>query len=297
MLKKPMKTILICPSERREFEQLTTSAPMAALPLFGETVLDLWLSHLANSGVKQVTLLAADRVHMINDLVGSGERWGLDAMVCSEAIEPTVPEARKRHKPAGEASSYVPEPEDVRVVDHLPWDDSYPMFDNYASWFEACRMILRRAEPGFRVGMRMLKPGVWVGKNSQIHPSAELRGPCWLGRGVHVGKHAVIGPNVIVEDETFIDETAEISESWVGPQTFVGALTNISNSLAWGSSLINYRTGSHIIVPDPFLLSSVDKARAAVKNVLAPRRLPTFFQEKISGPIAAFAGFKAKFPG
>ena len=268
------------------------------MPLFGETVLDLWLAHLSASGVKQVKVLAADRVHQINALVGSGEKWGLEARVCSEAIEPTPAEARKRHKPTGaEGQGFPPEPEDVRVVDHLPWDDSYPLFGGYTDWFNGCKSILERAQAGFRVGMRMVRPGVWVGKGCQIAPTAELVGPCWLGRGVHVGRHAVIGPNVIIEDETFVDETAELSDSWVGPHTFVGALTNVTESLAWGSSLINWRTGSHIVVPDPFLLSSVDQARQAVKGILAPRRLPTFFQEKISRPIAAWAGLKAKLPG
>lgn len=290
------KAILICPSERHELENLTGTRPLAALPLFGETVLDLWLAHLSGQGIKQVTILSADRTEIIQRIVGSGEKWGLEATVCNEAIEPTTNEARKRHKPA-DAKDYLPEPEDVQIVDHLPWDDSYPMLANYGSWFDICRCLLKRIEPGFRVGMRQIEPGVWIGRDSQIGANVKLRGPCWIGRGVHIGPNVEIGPNVIIEDESFIDENASLIEAWVGPQTFVGALTQVNQSLAWGHMLINHRTGSHIVVPDPFLLSSVEQARTAVKTMLAPRRLPTFFQETFAKPIAAFANLKAKLPG
>ena len=291
-----MKIILICPSERHELEQLTGNGPLAALPLFGDTALGLWLSHLAARGVTQVKILAADRADHIKALVGSGEKWGLDATVHSEAIEPTVPEARKKHKPT-DGAGFVAEPEDVQLVDHLPWDDSYPMLADYASWFGACQVILNHIKPGFRVGMRQLRPGVWFGKGSQIAPSAKLEGPCWIGRGVHIGDNAVVGPNVIVEDETYIDDHTELADAWIGPATYVGTLTQVKDSLAWGNTLINWRTNSHITVPDPFLLSSVEQARNAVKGLLAPKRLPALFTETFSRPMAAFASFKAKLPG
>lgn len=291
-----MKIILICPSERHELEQLTGAQPLAALPLFGDTVIGLWLSHLAASGVKQVEILAADRAEAIKTAVGSGEKWGLECTVHSEAIEPTVNEARKKHKPAGDVG-FLEVPEDVQVVDHLPWDDSYPMMAGYASWFSASQVILNRIQPGFRVGMRQVQPGVWVGRGSKIEPGAKLHGPCWVGRGVHIGANAVVGPNCVVEDETYIDDTAELSEAWIGPDTYVGALTQVRDSIAWGNILINWRTNSHIVVPDPFLLSSLEQARSAVKGLLAPKRLPALFTETFSRPIAALASLKAKLPG
>src|SRR3954468_16376613 len=95
-----MKAILICPSERHELEYLTGTKPLAALPLFGESVLDLWLAHLSATGVKQVKILAADRFDIVKRMVGSGEKWGIEATVLSEAIEPTSAEARRKHKPS-----------------------------------------------------------------------------------------------------------------------------------------------------------------------------------------------------
>ena len=291
-----MKVILICPSERHELDQLTGSHPLAALPLFGDTVIGLWLSHLAAQGVKHVKILAADRADQIKALVGSGEKWGLECTVHNEAIEPTVAEARKKHKPAGE-SGFIDVPEDVKVVDHLPWDDSYPLMADYASWFAACQAILKQIQPGFCVGMKQLQPGVWVGRGSRIATGAKLIGPCWIGRGVNISANAVVGPNTIVEDETYIDDTAELTNAWIGPDTYVGALTQVKDSLAWGNTLVNWRTNSHIVVPDPFLLASVEQARRAVTGLLAPKRLPAFFTETFSRPMAALASLKAKLPG
>ena len=291
-----MNVILICPSERRELEQLTGSGPLATLPLFGNTVLGLWMNHLSARGVKHVTILAADRADHIKALVGSGEKWGIEANVLSEAIEPTVPEARKKHKPS-DGNGFAPEPEDVQLVDHLPWDDSYPMLADYASWYGACKTILNQVQPGFRVGMRQMAPGVWIGRDSQISPTAKLEAPCWIGRGVHIGENAMVGPNVIVEDETYVDDNTELAQSWIGPSTYVGALTQLKNSLAWGNSLINWTTNSHIVVPDPFLLSSVEQAKQTVKGLLTPKRLPALLTETFSRPIAAWSSLKAKLPG
>lgn len=289
-----MKVILICPSERHEIEQLSGATPLAAVPFFGETVLGCWMDHLASIGVTHAKILAADRVPKIRDAVSEGEKWGLKVEVSVEGLEPSIAEARKRHKVD---EGWMPEPNDVLMVDRLPWEGGVPMFESYGSFFAACKQMLDRIEPGFRVGMKQLQPGVWVGRGSVIAPSAKITGPCWIGRGVHVGPNAVIGAYSIIEDEVFVDETAEIEQAWIGPETFVGGLTRVHESLAWGATLINWRSGSHIQVPDPFLLSSIEQARTAVKSLLLPRRLPSLFQERVVRPVAALANLKAKLPG
>jgi hypothetical protein len=51
-----------------------------------------------------------------------------------------------------------------------------------------------------------------------------------------------------------IDAAAEVTESVIGPETFVGKLTRVHQSLAFGNMLINWQTNSCTQVPDAFLL-------------------------------------------
>jgi NDP-sugar pyrophosphorylase family protein len=92
-----------------------------------------------------------------------------------------------------------------------------------------------------------------------------LIAPCWIGDQVSVEAGAVVGPDAIIEDRSVVDAMARVTQSWIGPDTCVGPMTSVSCSLAWGSTLVDWRTDSTLHVPDPFLLSSLvkDGSRAA----------------------------------
>ena len=90
-----------------------------------------------------------------------------------------------------------------------------------------------------------------------------IRDRCWVGDQVFVNAGAVIGPGAILEDRSVVDSKAHVTQSWIGPETFVGPMTWVANSLAWGSTLIDWRTDSSLCVPDPFLLSSLSRLQSA----------------------------------
>ena len=52
------------------------------------------------------------------------------------------------------------------------------------------------------VGGFPLRPGVWLGKGAELHPSATIKGPavigdnCYVGPEAHIGEYSVIGVNV-----------------------------------------------------------------------------------------------------
>ena len=49
----------------------------------------------------------------------------------------------------------------------------------------------------------------------------------------------MIGPNAILEDRSFIEGGADIVNSVIGPDTFVGKLAALRQSFAWGDTLVN----------------------------------------------------------
>ena len=48
--------------------------------------------------------------------------------------------------------------------------------------------------------------------SAKIHPTASLRQPFWIGRGVEVGAGAVVGPYVELGDGVIVDEGVHVSE-------------------------------------------------------------------------------------
>jgi carbonic anhydrase/acetyltransferase-like protein (isoleucine patch superfamily) len=124
--------------------------------------------------------------------------------------------------------------------------------------------------------VRELKPGVWVGLNAHVATGAELIAPCWIGERAWIEAGATIGPNAALEREVFIARGAEVSHSIIGPETLVGQFTEIRNSIAWGSTLVNWQRDSCLKVPDSFLLCSREprRARPVPENIPAPVHAP-----------------------
>ena len=288
-----MKMILVCPGQRSAVGFLTESAPLISLPLLGESMVECWLTHLAGQGVKEARIVVTDRPEQVAALLGEGHRWGVRVEVIPELRELSVEEARERHHPAGEAD-WPPAPADAVMMDHLPDFPGRPLFQSYADWFAGLMEWMPLAGKDHRIGVKEIRPGVWCGRKTQISASARIIGPCWIGENVSLGPQAVIGPNVVLENQVVVDKASEIVDSWVGPETFVGTLTKIENSLAWGNLLINWQTGSHTHVPDAFLMCSLVQNPSLRKSRSLSKRVSSAFQIAFGKPEDPFAPMRGK---
>ncbi|HYG22387.1 MAG TPA: hypothetical protein VEH04_06355 [Verrucomicrobiae bacterium] len=246
-----MNAILICPSTRPGVEHLSTLAPLAALPLLGQGLVEYWLTHLAINGAEEVHILANDRPQHIAALVGNGARWGLKAEVIPETRELTLAQAQIKF--AREITSGTHE---IVVLDHFP-GSVQPLFTSYADLFAGVLEWMPKALTPDRLGLRELQPGIWVGLHSKISPEAKLHAPCWIGQNVYVGAGAVIGPMAVVEDRTFIEPKAQVNSCFVGPDTFVGQRAVLQEAFALGSLLINWKTNAFLKVAESFVLSAL----------------------------------------
>lgn len=249
-----MKVLLICPSEQPAVLLLAEAAPLAAVPFLGQSLVEYWLTELACSGIKEVLILSDDRPEQIRAIVGTGTRWGLTVEVIPESRELSPAEALLKYEhildPAMAQNSIV-------VLDHFPGLSEYPLFTSYLGWFEALHAWMPRAKTVDRVGVRELRPGIWTGLHSHIHPEAQIHAPCWIGKNAFIGKGAIVGPGTVVEDGAFVEPAALLAGSYVGPETFVGQFAQICGSVALGSTLVNWQTGVATNVADTFLLCAL----------------------------------------
>jgi len=250
-----MEKILICPGERSAVGFLSQTVPLVVTPILGQPLLAYWMEWLANSGAKEVLVLATDRPESVRSVLQDGSRWGLRVQVRSELKEATPEQAQGTR--AREGGSAAGSAEDILVVDHLPGMSEFPLFRSYRDWFTGVLAWMPRPAEWHRIGLREVQPQIWCGRRTQIASNAKIHPPCWLGDHVRVGPEAVIGPNAILENGVVIDSASEVRLSVIGPDTFVGSLTRVEGSIAWGSALIDWRTGSCTQVPDPFLLCAL----------------------------------------
>ncbi len=291
-----MKAILICPAERRNIAALPENVPLATVPILGKMLVEYWLEYLGALGAKEVLILAADRPEQVRALIGDGARWGLRVAVIPESRELTAAEARKKYR-NGSDDGWLPAPDDARLMDSLPRLPEFPLFTSFAGWFKAAMQWLPHAATPDRIGVRQIKPGVWVGLHTQVSPDAKLRAPCWLGENVRVGSGAVIGPMAVVEDGALIQPGAKIHRSIVGPKTFVGSHTDIRRSIAWGDALASWKLDSCLKVSDAFLLCPLEPRQSAFVPSSLPARAAALAVMLLTLPLAVLAMLKAKLRG
>ena len=249
-----MKALVICPDRRPETAFLARKSPLALVRVLGPSLLSLWLTHLADRGAKRVIILASDRPDQVRAVVGYGERWGLKIELSAEPAELTVDQARTRFQTSREG--WLPGPDDIVVADHLPGLPERPLFQSHGAFFAALNIWLPRAG-SHRVGAHETSPGVWTGLHCRIEPGARLVPPCWIGDNAWIRDGAIVGPNAYIENSAMIDHHAEVVGSWIGPATYVGALTLVKGSLAWADGLLNHENGSFAEITDAFLLSNL----------------------------------------
>jgi NDP-sugar pyrophosphorylase family protein len=290
-----MRTILICPGERPAVSFLAQSLPLVGVPILGESLLSYWLSHLAGNGAGEgeVVVMAMDRPEMVRAIVGDGTRWGLKVQVQSELDELTPEKAIARLAGNSELSSGQSSPK-VMVLDHLPGLEKHPPFRSYACWFDAALAWMPQAARLGRVGLREIQEGVWCGLRTHVAPSARLQAPCWLGDYVRVGPDTVVGPNTVLESGVVVESAAEIRSSIIGPDTFVGKLVRIQDSIAWGNSLIHWPTGSCTEVTDAFLLCSLGQRYLPETNGKVRKRIPNGVRSALTRSWGLFANLSRK---
>ncbi|MDB6007081.1 MAG: hypothetical protein JWR15_4068 [Prosthecobacter sp.] len=248
-----MDVFIICPDYRKCAGFARRIRPLALWPVLGRTLLDLWLEHLAAAGVTHATILAADRPHEIRQAVEQGRRRGLSITVQSVKSEPTIEEARLRFS-GKDSSGRVPR---IIILDTLPSRPDKLLWESSSSLFDLMQLTLRGTPPESQPTMCEIAPEVHVSSQAKIAATAKIEGPVWIGPQVIVGDHAQILAGTVIEESAFIDRHAIVSESWVGPGTYVGALTNVQNSFAWGGGIENWRKAVFLEVTDDFLLTSL----------------------------------------
>jgi mannose-1-phosphate guanylyltransferase/phosphomannomutase len=106
------------------------------------------------------------------------------------------------------------------------WCDAGNPLSYRGAHFDALAGKLKLDLPATHIG-----EGIWLGERVEVHPTAEITGPVYLGTGAVIRRGAVLGERTIVGEETLIEEGARISRSIIGSSCHVGREAAITGSV------------------------------------------------------------------
>ncbi|HVF52974.1 MAG TPA: sugar phosphate nucleotidyltransferase [Actinomycetota bacterium] len=109
-------------------------------------------------------------------------------------------------------------------------EDYWADVGNTTAYLQAHRDVLaRRVDvelPGFEI-----QPGVWVGEDVEMDPTATIEGPALIGNNVRIGAGAHVGPYSVVGDNATISDDARVSNAVVMEQSHVGRFAQIRGGI------------------------------------------------------------------
>jgi lipopolysaccharide/colanic/teichoic acid biosynthesis glycosyltransferase len=101
---------------------------------------------------------------------------------------------------------------------------------------------------------REVRPGVWLSRNVNVDPSAEIVPPVLIGHDSVVGKGARIGPYVTVGGDSLLDAGSQLSNTVIFPGTYVGEAVAVDHAIVDRSLLIDARIGASVTLHDDCVL-------------------------------------------
>jgi lipopolysaccharide/colanic/teichoic acid biosynthesis glycosyltransferase len=117
------------------------------------------------------------------------------------------------------------------------------------SWGEilaAHQRVLAKSVPGLLLGGREVDPGIWLSRNVQLHPTAQLIAPVFIGENCSIGAGVTLGPDAVIGKGCILDSHSRISNSVIFPGTYAGEGLEVTDVILDKNLLINVRHGSAI---------------------------------------------------
>ena len=98
-----------------------------------------------------------------------------------------------------------------------------------------------------------VEPGIWLSRNINLHPTAHLIPPVYIGQDCRIDKGVFLGPNAIIGHNCVIDSDSTITESVIFSGSYVGQGLELSQVMVDRNRLINTHMGTDITIVDDFI--------------------------------------------
>jgi NDP-sugar pyrophosphorylase family protein len=93
-----------------------------------------------------------------------------------------------------------------------------------------------------------LRPGIWISHGVEIHPSAQLVPPLYLGENVTVSENCTIGPFACIEKNCFLDSEVQVRDVHIQEGAHCSRGLIFENMLINGAELYDLKRNVSLIV-------------------------------------------------
>jgi NDP-sugar pyrophosphorylase family protein len=101
------------------------------------------------------------------------------------------------------------------------------------------------------------KPGIWVGRNSWIHPNTKMQAPIFIGEDCYVDKNVSLGPNVIIGNKSVLANNNTLVNSIVLPENYVGEGLQLENTIVNKEFFVDAISGIVVKAENKFSLTDL----------------------------------------
>ena len=128
---------------------------------------------------------------------------------------------------------------------------------NGDEFLESQHRILSGEFPDLLSHLNTAEPGIWIGRNTRLHPTARITAPVFIGSNCEVGKGVALGPSAVVESDCLIDDDVNVTRCLVLSSSRVGEGLDLNNTIMCGTRVFNTRINAAIDICDDVLASDL----------------------------------------
>lgn len=99
--------------------------------------------------------------------------------------------------------------------------------------------------------------GIWVSRNVNLHPTAQLNPPLFIGENSRIGPGVQLGPNTVIAGDCILDSGCRAENTLVFQGSYVGESLELDEVIVDRNRLINVRVGAAVSIADDFILGSL----------------------------------------
>lgn len=100
-----------------------------------------------------------------------------------------------------------------------------------------------------------VEPGIYLSRNVIVHPTAEIMAPFYAGPDVEISKNCRIGPAVAISKRTHIGQNCHISNTQIGPDSWIGESLDIHECLVFRGVVWSRKHQARMTVYDALILA------------------------------------------
>ncbi|MEA5031302.1 MAG: NDP-sugar synthase [Sphaerochaeta sp.] len=275
------------------------------LPIMGKPFLQHVLEYVSRLGASSLVLFLSGNADRFERFVGDGERWGVKIsyhlvkegvsvherirnaawmgsqemfLLCNNAYLPCIDETHM-HEPArfvlenGTETGWLLGTKTHLSVDAAPLRATVVEalhVGSAQSYLDALARVLgRRGGPLVVLG-KELRPGVWVGPGTRIHPTCTLTAPVYIGSQVNLGEHTIIGPDSEIGSGCIVDNESSIIGSSILAGSYVGKHLDVRGCIVNQNTIFNAQLNSAYVAVDEILATSVESEDDSVRVLKIP---------------------------